>query len=114
MSGTSFVSIDHKLHPLGLLAIGIAVAASVLYGVLWSVSRRRRTVLATILEPYRLAPDVEGAAEAGPVLSSSVLGRLAGQVQSPVTGTRFGRWLDDLLERAGSTDPGGGAPHFMG
>ena len=97
-----FVSLDHRISPLGLLAIGLAVVAVVLYVVLWALSRYRRPSLVDILEPYNLASENEGAGEPAPVLSTPLLTRLAGRVQSPVTGTRLGDWLDGLLERAGS------------
>ena len=98
-----FVSLEHRIHPLGVIAVALAIAFVAIYGVLWGLSRYRRNVLTTVLEPYRLTPaDETGDAEAAPVLSTPLLSRLAGSVQSPVTGTRLGRWLDGLLERAGS------------
>ena len=101
--GHFFTSLDHRLSPLGLLAVALAVAAVVLYLVLWLLSRYRRPSLAQVLAPYRLTTTAEnGAATPAPILTVPLLTRLAGSVQAPASGTRPGRWLDGLLERAGS------------
>jgi tight adherence protein B len=101
--GHFFTSLDHRISPLGLLAVALAVAAVLLYVVLWLASRYRRPSLANMLAPYRLTTPVEGGAgQPAPMLTMPLLTRLASRVQTPATGTRLGRWLDGLLERAGS------------
>ena len=98
-----FVTLDHRVSPIGLAAIGVAVAGLVVYAALWLASRYRRPSLADILEPYRVNPGTgQVAAGPAPVLTLPILTRTAARLQVPVTGTRFGRWLDTMLERAGS------------
>ena len=100
--GHFFVSLGHRIHPLGLAAVGLALATVLIYAVLWLVNRYRRPSLVDLLEPYRLDADADGVAEPAPVFSTPLLTRLAGRMQSPVSGTRLGTWLDGMLERAGS------------
>lgn len=98
-----FVSAGHRISLIGLLAICLAVVFCVAYAVLWAISRYRRMDLATVLQPYRLTP---GPGDVGigpePLLTVPMLSRLARKVQEPATATRAGRWLDSMLERAGS------------
>lgn len=96
-----FVTLDHRVSTIGLAAIALALGAVLAYFVLWTLSRYRRTNLAAILQPYHLGPEA-GAAQAEPVLTVPALQRLSTGLQAPLTRTRFGLWLDDMLERAGS------------
>jgi tight adherence protein B len=98
-----FVSASHRISFLGFAAIGLAAVAVLVYAIIWLTTHYRRPSLAAVLEPYRLSPGGgEGADEPAPVLTVPLLTRLAAGVQAPATGTRFGRWLDGMLERAGS------------
>ena len=96
-----FVTLAHRVSVIGLAAIALGVAGSVVYLVLWFVSRNRRPNLAGILQPYHFSPG-DGDVGPEPVLTSQLLQGLAARVQSPITSTRLGLWLDDMLERAGS------------
>lgn len=101
--GHFFVSLEHKISPVGVAAIGLAVAVPLAYMVLWLVGRYRRPSLAAVLEPYRLTT-VAGEVVPGPppIITVAWLQRLAASLQGPLGPTRLGRWLDNMLERAGS------------
>ncbi|HUC13871.1 MAG TPA: hypothetical protein VMS00_05410, partial [Acidimicrobiales bacterium] len=101
--GHLFNSLGRSISPLGLGAILLAVVALVAYAVVWLMSRYRRPSLSALLEPYKMAPAApEAAVIATPVITLPLLKRLAGGVQGPLSLTGWGRWLDGMLERAGS------------
>ncbi len=52
--GHFFTSLEHKISPIGIAAIALAVVALLAYVVLWLVSRNQRPSLAAVLEPYRM------------------------------------------------------------
>ncbi len=97
-----FNSLGGSVTLIGWAAIALAATAVFVYVGLWLVSKYRRPDLASVLEPYQLSPDVGPAGEPAPLLTVPLLTRVAAGVQSPAIGTRFGRWLDGMLERAGS------------
>ena len=101
--GRFFVSLDHKISPIGVAAIALAVAALFTYGVLWIVGRYRRPSLAAVLEPYRMT-SVGGQTVPGPppIITVQWLQRVAAGLQASLGLTRLGRWLDNMLDRAGS------------
>ena len=63
--GRFFVSLDNRISPIGTAAIALAVAALLVYVVLWVVGRFRRPSLAALLEPYRMTT-VAGESVPGP------------------------------------------------
>ena len=98
-----FTSLGHRISVTGLISVGLALLFLIAYGVLWLVGRSDGPSLAAVLEPYQLtSASGQGVAEPPPVLNLPFLGKLAAKAQSPLTGTRFGRWVDDMLDRAGS------------
>lgn len=98
-----FSSLDHRITPVGLAALLLAVVTLLVYLVLWAMSRYGRPSLASVLEPYRMvAGGTEAAVGASPVITVPLLQRLAARVQAPLGVTRLGHWLDTTLERAGS------------
>ena len=94
---------EHKISPIGVAAIGLAVAFPLAYMVLWLVGRFRRPSLAAVLEPYRLT-GLAGQVVPGPppIITVPWLQGLAARLQAPLGQTRLGRRLDNMLERAGS------------
>lgn len=99
-----FVSLDHRISPVGLAGVLLALALLLVYGVLWLVSRYRRPDLASVLEPYRLTSGTgELVGGPQPVLTVPLLRRAAAKLQAPLSDTRMGRWFDTMLERAGSS-----------
>lgn len=98
-----FTSLEHRISVTGLVSVGLAVLFLIAYGILWVVSRSDRPSLTAVLEPYQLtAATGQTVSEQPSVLSLPFLDRLAAKVQSPAANTRFGRWLDEMLDRAGS------------
>jgi tight adherence protein B len=100
--GRFFVSLDNRISPIGTAAIALAVAALLVYVVLWVVGRFRRPSLAALLEPYRMTT-VAGESVPGPspIITVPWLQSVAARLQ-PLVLTRWGRRLDNMLERAGS------------
>jgi tight adherence protein B len=96
-------SVEHKISPIGIAAIGLAVVALLAYVVLWVISRNQRPSLAALLEPYRMTGGT-GQEVAGPppLITMPWLQRVATRVQAPVLVTSVGRRLENMLERAGS------------
>lgn len=98
-----FLSLEHRVSIVGLVSVGLAIAFLLAYLVLWLVSRSRRPSLITVLEPYQLTAAVgQGVNEPEPLLTLPVLTGIAARFQSPLSATRFGRWFNKVLERAGS------------
>jgi len=98
-----FSTLDHRISPIGMAAIGLAVVALVAYVVLWVVSRYQRPSLAVVLEPYRMTAGAGQAVPAPPpLITMPWLQSVAGSLQAPLGLTKLGRWLDGMLERAGS------------
>lgn len=98
-----FTSLEHRISVTGLVSVGLALLFLIAYGVLWLVGRSEGPSLAAVLEPYQLtSASGQGVADPPPVLNLPFFGKLAAKAQSPLTGTRFGRWVDDMLDRAGS------------
>jgi tight adherence protein B len=99
----SFTSIVNSITLIGAVAILLAALALVAYLALWLMSRYSRPSLSAVLEPYRMEPaGAETAATPPPVITVPLLQRLAGGVQEPFGVTAPGRWLDGMLQRAGS------------
>jgi tight adherence protein B len=99
----SLTSIVNGITLIGAVAILLAALALVAYVVLWLMSRYSRPSLSAVLEPYRMEPGgAEAAATAPPVITVPLLQRLAAGVQEPLGVTGLGRWLDGMLQRAGS------------
>jgi tight adherence protein B len=95
--------VDHKISPIGVAAIALAVLALLAYVVLWVVSRNQRPSLAAVLEPYRMtAGGGQEVAGPPPLITVPWLQRVATRVQVPLGATRVGRLLDNMLDRAGS------------
>ena len=107
--GHFFVSLEHKISPIGIAAVGLAVAALLAYVVLWVVGRYRRPSLAAVLEPYRMTAVAGQVVPPGPspIITVPWLQRAAARLQAPLGPTRLGRGLDNMLERAGSRLRGG-------
>ncbi len=106
---------EHKISPIGIAAIGLAVVALLAYVVLWVVSRNRRPSLAAVLEPYRMTGGA-GQEVAGPppLITVPWLQRVAGRVQAPLGLTRVGASAGQHARASGLTYACRGAHHDLG
>ena len=78
--GHFFDSLEHKISPIGLAAIGLAVVALIAYVVLWLMSRYQRPSLAAVLEPYRMTRDrSRGCRRRPPIITVPWLQTVRGQ-----------------------------------
>jgi len=97
-----FSSLSKRVDTVALLSICIALVLVIVYLLLWVASRRRRPNLQSILQPYQLTSGFGDTLAAGPmVLTVPILTAPAERMEASVTGTKFGRWLKQTLERAG-------------